>query len=140
MSRSTNPRNITRIEDGPKNQAGWYVRVQFMGRKLSRLFPDRRHGDKLGALANAIRWRDEAERRLGRPQAGRRVVALSRSPLGICGVTRRRYSFVVTWTPRPGETKSEFFSIARYGEDGAFDRAVRRRRQREREMYGRSLV
>jgi hypothetical protein len=55
------------------------------------------------------------------------------------GVYQSKTSFVVAWSPSPGEIRREFISISRYGKKEALRRAIKLRRSRELSVYGRAV-
>lgn len=145
-------KSISRIDDAKKKTHGWYVRVYFKGKMHSKFFSDARFGDKDQGLQEAIKHRDELERKLGKPRSERTVVQVSpRNRSGVIGVRRRRKSsgkkgrpggyevYEVTWSPGPGKMKRTSVSIEKYGEEEAFKRACEIRRQKEEEIYGQPL-
>ena len=145
-------KSISRIDDTKKKTHGWYVRVYFKGKMHSKFFSDARFGDKDQGLQEAIKYRDELERKLGKPRSERTVVQVSpRNRSGVIGVRRRRKSsgkkgrpggyevYEVTWSPGPGKMKRTSVSIEKYGEEEAFKRACEIRRQKEIEIYGAPL-
>jgi hypothetical protein len=132
--------HISRIDQPDKNQHGWYVRVRFKGRGASKFFSDQRHGGEDQALAEARTWRDEKFEELGRPTTQRRVVKLRKPNQGIRRVEGPHGPvYEVTWAPIPGKVSRTTVSINRHGEDGAFLVALKIRRDKEREIYGRVL-
>jgi hypothetical protein len=137
----TRVKGVTRIDDPGKHGVGWYARVTFQGTTSSKYFADGAHGGTDGAFRKAQAWRNATEKELGKPRTDRLVPATSaRSRTGIPGVYRTANSWVVAWTPRRGETRREFVSITKYGEEDAFRRAIDLRRRRERTMYGRAIT
>ncbi|MCB0208331.1 MAG: AP2 domain-containing protein [Anaerolineae bacterium] len=145
-------KSISRIDDAKKKTHGWYVRVYFKGKMHSKFFSDARFGDKDQGLQEAIKYRDDLERKLGKPRSERTVVQVSpRNRSGVIGVRRRRKSsgkkgrpggyevYEVTWSPGPGKMKRTSVSIEKYGEEEAFRRACEIRRQKEEEIYGKPL-
>lgn len=147
-------KGICRIDQPSKNTYGWYVRVSFNGDTRSKFFSDQRYeGDRAKALEEAVKYRNRAERELGKPRTDRLVTAYnSRSALGIPGVTRRtkverkaggeqtvRNYYEVSWSPWPGKLRRTFVSIDELGEKQALLRACSLRREKEREMYGSTI-
>lgn len=133
-------KGISRI-DYPGSGTGWFARVTFEGRTHSRYFADASHGGTDKALDKAVKWRDAKEKELGKPRTDRHLAAGGgRSSTGVPGVYRAKNSFVVAWSPEPGNLVREFVSIKKYGEEKALERAVALRRQREREVYGKSFA
>jgi hypothetical protein len=101
-----------------------------------KFFSDKKYGDGLAALDEAILWRDRTERELGKPRTEQVVVASHRrNTTGVLGVRRRMKDsydvFEVTWRKESGKLGRTSFSIAKYGERKAFRLAVRLRRAHE---------
>src|SRR6266849_5109972 len=133
-------KGVTRIDDPGGHGVGWYARVVFGGKTLSKYFADGAHGGTRAAFGKAVAWRDAQEKKVGKPRTDRLFAAPGqRSPTGVHGVYQAKRSFVVAWSPAPGEVRREFVSIARYGREGALRRAVQIRRSRELAVYGRSV-
>lgn len=150
MAASSGHKNISRIDHAKKYTHGWYVRITFGGTQHAKFFGDEAHGGRERALEKAVRFRNNLERKLGKPRTDRLVIANgTRSTTGIIGVHRRLKSgrtrtgkrtysdvFEVTWSPKPGVVARTTISIEKYGEREAFRRACGLRRKKEREMYG----
>lgn len=133
-------KGITRIDDPGRHGVGWYARVVFRGKTSSKYFADGAHGGTRGAFLKALTWRNETEKKVGKPRTDRTFAAPGeRSSTGILGVYQQKRSYVVAWTPTPGVLRREFISIDRYGREGALQRAIALRRKRERELYGRAV-
>lgn len=133
-------KGISRI-DYPGSGTGWFARVTFEGKTHSRYFADASHGGTDKALDKAVRWRNVKEKELGKPRTDRHLAAGGgRSATGVPGVYRAKNSFVVAWSPEPGNLVREFVSIREFGEEQALARAVALRKQREREVYGKSFA
>jgi hypothetical protein len=139
--KTTRHKNITRIDHPAKRTFGYNVRVAWKGLKYGKFFSDRVHGDRLGALAAAIEWRDAKEKEVGKPRSEHQVVGFhSRNNTGVVGVRRRTRGgvevFEATWMTRTEEGKRKrrttCFSIARHGEKKAFKLALRARKNGER--------
>lgn len=140
-------KSISRIDATTSKTHGWYVRVYYKGVMNSKFFSDSRYGSSEQALEEAIQYRDELEKRIGKPRTDRPVVRVSpRNQTGVVGVRRRRKApgkkgknhydvYEVTWSPEPGKMKRTSVSIAKYGEEEAFKRACEIRKRKEREMY-----
>lgn len=143
-------KGISRIDQESRNTYGWYVRVMFNGKQVSKFFSDKVHGDRKAALDAAVQYRDEAEKRLGRPRTDRQVIARqTRNTSGIVGVQRRTKTvrtkngervvnkyYVVTWNPEPGRVETIFVPVEKYGERGALLKACSIRREKEKQIYG----
>lgn len=138
-SRLPSAKGISRIDDPGGHGVGWYARVRFRGKTHSKYFADASHKGTLKAFAKALAWRNEKERELGKPRTDR-IVSSGAARGKITGVYQSKRSFVVAWSPSPGEVKREFVSIAKYGRAEAYRRAVELRRRREKTMHGRVLT
>jgi hypothetical protein len=122
----------------------------FNGATRCKFFSDKASGSKRKALEAAIKYRDQAEKELGRPRTDRQVSSGSgKTETGVTGVNLRKQVvrteegekvikkyYVVTWHPWPGKTCAKMVSIEKYGERVALLKACRIRRAKEREMYG----
>lgn len=147
---NTGYKGISRIDQPSRNTFGWYVRVMFNGDTRCKFFSDKASGSKPKALEAAIKYRDQAEKELGRPRTDRQVMAGSgKNETGISGVNIEKRVvktkdgekqvnkyYIVSWSPWPGKKCREFVSIEKYGERRALLKACRIRRAKEREMYG----
>lgn len=143
-------KNISRIDQPLRNTHGWYVRVSFNGARRVKFFSDASHGGREEALKQAVVFRNDSEKELGKPRTDRLVIARNpRNRSGITGVQRKtkvvktekgerltRNVYEVTWNPEPGRLARTWVSIDEYGEEAAFRRACAIRREKEREMYG----
>jgi hypothetical protein len=143
-------KGISRIDQPSRNTYGWYVRVMFNAATRCKFFSDKASGSKRKALEAAIKYRDQAEKELGRPRTDRLVSSGSRkNESGVTGVNIKKQVvktgkgeevinkyYVVTWHPWPGKTCAKMVSIEKYGERGALLKACQIRREKEREMYG----
>ena len=143
-------KGISSIDQPSHNTFDWYVRVMFNRVTRCKFFSDKASGSKRKALEAAIKYRDQAEKELGRPRTDRQVSSGSgRNETGVTGVSIRkqvvktqqgekevkRY-YVVTWQPWAGKTCAKVVSIEKYGEKVGLLKACRIRRAKEREMYG----
>jgi hypothetical protein len=133
--KSTRHKSITRVERPERKMRGFHVRVAWQGKHYQKWFSDERHGDRLGALAAAIAWRDATERTLGKPRSERMIVTRSRSPsghVGVARVTQRGHSYYrALWRDADGQMRRRFFNIARLGERRALRAAIRARAEGE---------
>ena len=143
-------KGISRIDQPSRKTFGWYVRVNYNNKQVSKFFSDKAHNGKQKALDKAVEFRDQAEKKLGRPRTDRQVIARNpRNSSGIMGVQRKtkivkteqgereieKY-YVVTWNPEPGRVERIFVSIDKYGDKAALLKACAIRREKEKEMYG----
>src|ERR1044072_2301610 len=143
-------KGISRIDQPSRKTFGWYVRVNFNNKQVSKFFSDKANGGKQKALEQAVLFRDQAEKKLGRPRTDRQVIARNpRNSSGIMGIQRKTKTvktdegereiekyYVVTWNPEPGRVERIFVSIDKYGDKAALLKACAIRREKEREMYG----
>lgn len=146
-------KSITRVKRRKKNSAGWFVRVCFRGVIHQKLFSDSNYPSPRAALQDAIEWRNETEKALGKPRTDRVVVGMSRrNRTGIIGVRLNRKPsqrpgmgqrmsrvYEVTWCPEPGLIRRTSVSIEKYGEREARRRALAIRERAELEIYGAPL-
>lgn len=135
-------KHIYRIDHDRSRTHSWLVTVQRRGRIYHRHFTDAIYGGKRQALAAARIYRDGLVASLvplTRLECCRIRKKNNRS--GVSGVTRidaleknrgrvyhRRY-WVAQWPTEKGKAQKKKFSIWQYGERGAFQRALRARRQ-----------
>ncbi len=141
LPKTTRHKGITRIDYPPKRTYGYMSRVPWQGRMHQKFFSDKKYGDRLGALAAALDWRDQTERELGKPRSEEPVIAQSpTSNTGVLGVSRvmsgGKPKMQVTWSEN-GKVRRTSFSIERHGERGALKlaratRVAADRRKRER--------
>jgi hypothetical protein len=147
-------KGISRIDNEGKQTHGWFVRVFFNNRQHSKLFSDASHGGREKALKKAVKYRNELEKELGKPRSDRRIVLSNkRNQTGVLGVQRvfknpsvksdpdpfAGAAYEVTWSPEANMLRKISFSIAKYGEEEAFRRAVDYRQRIEKKVYGRVL-
>jgi len=133
--------NIGRIDRASTRRHYWQVTIQRWNRVYIRNFPDRRHGGRDQALAAAQAYRDNllAQHEPMTRQA-RCAVLKKNNQSGVSGVTRsvvmdRRLKavgptayWVARWPGQNGIPTERRFSVKRFGEWGAFLRAVEARR------------
>jgi len=143
MPRKNPRRNISRIDLSAANgseHGGWEVRMQRKGKRFEKFFADGQFGGRRAALQAAKSFRDALERRHQRYT----VEEMARQPSvrnksGIVGVRRTvqieetddyvyTYAFwIAQWTDGKGKRKTRSFSVDKYGEDEAYQRAVQAR-------------
>jgi hypothetical protein len=137
--RTIRHKNLTRIDHLAKRTHGYFVRIQWKGERRMKFFSDKLYGDRLGALAASLEWRDATEAELGKPRTERLVIGTPRSSTGIPGVRRRKEGhteyFEVTWVSTVGKHHRTRFSIARHGEKKALQMARKVRQMREKERH-----
>lgn len=148
-------KHISRIDSSKKNTHGWYVRIWFQGKMLSRFFSDKKAGDKDISLDQALAWRDEMRRELGLPLTDRVVVTRNpRNKSGVIGIqisTKRdrsrrdpdkegkpRSYYVVTYPTSDNGVGRKLYRVptTKEARKAALRRAAKFLRDREREVYG----
>jgi len=140
-ARTTRYKSLTRCDYVDHQMVGYMVRVVWKGERRQAFFSDHKYGDRLGALAAALAWRDQMERELGKPR--------SEAPLGnnappsntgVFGVSRMLRaglpSLQVTWY-EGGRLRRTSISISKYGEAEAMRMARALRARDERPNGGR---
>ncbi len=140
------PKSISRIET--EKHCAWYVRIYFEGAYVRKTFSDTVYDGKENALREALQWRDEMERRMGKPRTERSVRKKTVVDGTDVGIYRRmakhvkrgriyyRDIYEVVWTPEPGKVWRKTISVRKYGEEEALRMARAIRREKEREYYG----
>lgn len=153
MARSGH-KDISRIDS--KKTHGWQVRITYQGKYYSKLFSDSLHGGRDKALERAILYRNQLEKKIGRPRTDRVIVTKSpRNKTGVIGV-RRTYHYTgsykedgspnttevyeVSWQPEKNKIQKKTFSIRKYGEKEAFRLAYEFRKEKERALYGEPIL
>lgn len=129
--KSTRHKNITRVDRPSRNMYGFHVRMGWQGQVFQKWFSDEKHGDRLGALAAAIAWRDEQERQLGKPRSERTLIGRTKSSTGYVGVTKvtlkDKVYYRALWHDEEGRMHRRFFNIERLGEKRALRAAIKAR-------------
>lgn len=135
MKPKTRLKSISRIDSSKTH--GWYVRVRYFGTEHRKLFSDSKYGNKLSALVEAKKYRDELETSLGKPRTDRMVMAAhKRNNTGMLGVRRREFpAFEVQASIKPGKIKKIIVPITDGDEQAAFLEACRVRQQLLRKSY-----
>jgi hypothetical protein len=140
------PKSISRIET--KKHNAWYVRIYFQGAYVRKTFNDNIYGGKDVAFHEALQWRDEMEKRMGKPRTERSVRKKNLAEGRDAGIYRRnarhvkrgkvyfRDIYEVVWTPAPGKISRTTISVTKYGEEEALRKAREIRRQKEIELFG----
>ncbi|MDR1413905.1 MAG: hypothetical protein LBI56_03150 [Puniceicoccales bacterium] len=144
-------KGISRINS--RTTKGWLVRGYKNGVRYSKLFSDRKLGGEEIALNKAVVCRNELAARLcaipSKPRCQKIVSHDKRNQTGVLGVSKLSKNgkgdkklgfFSVTWRPAKGKQKCTSFSIAKYGEDLAFKKAVSLRYERLCSAYGEEIA
>jgi len=145
MTKSNSKKGISRIDSNSTH--GWFVRGYRNGKTYSKLFSDSKWGGRDKAYKAAEAHRDQLVEHLktipAEPKTRRMIQSNSRNSSGILGVCRTAKKsangkvnecYSVSWRPVPGVQKCTSFSIRKYGEQGAFERAVAHRKKMLKEI------
>ncbi|MCE7964735.1 AP2 domain-containing protein [Nitrospirales bacterium NOB] len=130
---------ICRIDHEASSTHSWHVTVQRRGQIFSRHFSDGKHGGKRYALQAAKAYRDSLVKQ--HQPLSRKEFCLIRKRTnrsGVSGVTRhevpgrtptspRHCFWLAQWPIGNGKAEQRKFSIKKYGEEGAYLRAVQTR-------------
>ena len=125
---------IARIDLPGASTHGFQVRLQRRGIKYAKFFADGNYGHPQRALHAARQWRnallekltDQARICERSPRNSSGVVGVSK--ITVCSSNGNTYHFwQATWSPAPGRRRCVKFSIKRYGDREAFQRAVEAR-------------
>jgi len=144
------PRNtygIGRVDDDKKSMHRWVIHIERKRRVWHRSFSDGVYGGKAKALRAARAFRDELLV-LHSPMTRAENASIRRSNnrSGVPGVFRQasvettvagpveRASWIAYWTTPDGKRSIRKFSIRKYGEKGALDRAKAARKSALAEM------
>lgn len=137
-------KGISRIDRDGKRTHGWYVRVYFNGKTYNKFFNDEKYKGSEKAFTKALDYRNSLEKTFGKPRTERKVVIQnSKNRTGMLGVRRvskqgQEY-YEVLWNPTPNIIKRSYFPIKRYGEKGALLKAIKLRKRKEKEIYGKPI-
>ena len=131
-------KDIARIDQLTKKTYGWYVRVRFQGKNHSKFFSDGKHGGRNAALLSAIAWRDNTEKKIGKPRTDRHIVTLSNTVTGVVGVrlNEKLNRYEVSWVNKQGKQGKTSVSLRRHGKQKAFAMACEIRQKKEAERLG----
>ncbi len=139
-------KSISRIDQEERKTHGFFVRVCFNKKIHSKFFSDKRCGGRHKALMKAQAWRNETEKKLGKPRTDRVIVARNETTsVRRALVSRGRKAktkglvYEVTYSPEPNKICRTSFSIKKYGEEGAKKLALEFRKEKEKEMYGKTI-
>lgn len=133
---------IYRVDHDTSRTHSWYVIVQRRHHIHRRHFSDQQHGGKRKALEAAKTYRETLLARL-RPLSRREVCVIRKKTnrSGVSGVVRiealerdrgrirHRVYWDVQWPVGNGKARHKKFSVKKYGERGAYLRALRARQQ-----------
>ena len=133
---------IYRIDHEKSRTHSWLVTIQRRGQVYNRHFADRVYGGKRKALEAAKAYRERLSSEL-KPLTRQELCAIRKknNRSGVSGVTRidvqeksrgrlyRRVYWDAQWPIGNGTARHKKFSIKKYGERGAFLRALKARRK-----------
>lgn len=150
MKRNGSTYGISRVDNEVSRTHGWLVTIQRRGIIYRRHFSDGTLGGRARAFAAARAFRDSVIARhppLSLREYSNIVKKNNRS--GVVGVCRycasatrelpasqQRWFWVASWPLPSGKRKRVKFAVNKYGEQGAFRRALKARRQAMREIEG----
>lgn len=135
-------KGISRIEQPEKFTYGWYVRVRYKGKTKSKFFSDRKYGDRAKAFMKAKSYYKSQMKKIMEKIAGEPVDKVPNTILvtkhksnntgivGIQKIKRKRKNggyyraYRVAWK-EDGKVKTKFFSIEKFGDKEAFQKARR---------------
>lgn len=137
---------IIRIDNEKSRTYAWKVTIARRRTKFIKYFTDGVYGGKGKSLAAAKAYRKEIIAQYPpMPLAEFCAIVKKSNRSGISGVCRcaslrkgRKlyWYWIATWSPQPGKTRQKKFAIDKYGEEGAFKRAVRTRKKALKEIEG----
>lgn len=149
MSRG-NVYGISRVDNEASRTHGWLVTIQRRGVIYRKHFSDGIHGGKTKSFSAAKAFRDEVVAQhppLSMQEYSSIVKRNNRS--GVVGVCRycasetrdlpsekQRWFWVASWPMADGRRKRVKFSINKYGEDAAFDMALKARNEALAKLAG----
>lgn len=135
-------RNIRRVDDASRSTHAWLVRVQRHNQTAIKMFSDSVWGGKRKALAAARAWRDEHKQAPAEQAHAlwRRNCLRSNNRSGLVGVARYERKadtyghktggaafWLASWTDEHGASRKRKFSVKRWGERGAKQKAIEAR-------------
>ena len=145
--RQSNLYAIHRVDQASTRTHSWLVTIQRRGHIYNRHFSDRLHGGKRKALEAAKAYRARLVSQL-KPLTRQELCAIRKTNnrSGVSGVIRvdvlekirgrlyRRIYWDVQWPIGNGRARHKKFSVKKYGERGAFLRALKARKQALRDL------
>jgi hypothetical protein len=135
---------ITRLESPQRHTYGFYVRVRWRNKLLSRFFSDGVCHGKNKALDAAIQCSKQFCTKLGRPYNGRVINSSTgrRRPLsGRRGVSveiedGKIVRYIAFWRPESCVHKTASYPVRKYGRRQALALAISKREAMEKKYYG----
>ena len=128
-------KDIARIDQPSKRTHGWYVRIRYLGVTHSKFFSDGKYGGRHSSLLTALAWRDNTEKKIGKPRTDRHLVTVSNTATGVVGVrlNEKLNRYEVSWVNKQGKQGKTSVSLRRHGKQKAFQLACEKRRKKEAE-------
>jgi hypothetical protein len=142
LKRAKPSRGISRIDNEVSHTHAWVVMIQRRGVVYRKHFSDRRHGGRTRSFAAAQRYRDDIVAKHP-PMSLREYsnILKKNNRSGVVGVGRycafetralpedkRRWFWVAAWSVPGGKRIRVKFSVDKYGEERAFQMALKARR------------
>jgi len=121
----------------------WLVIIDIAPKKYVKTFSDSNYGSKEAALEKAIQFRDKIVQKEGLILVEDRQVhnnKKSTNTSGVNGVSKSTGIYYAYIQVSPYKRKCRKFSIAKYGEEVAFRKAVAWRKGMELIVYGHSRI
>jgi len=139
---NTGKKGITFRPASETQGAGYVVVVSWAGKRRYKRFQVSTHDGKRKALIAALEWRNTQEGKMAKPRTERKVRRFATRRVGISryqpfGGGRPVWEARIK-TPE-GRTLKSRFSVDRWGEDIAHEKAVSKRKAWERQYYGGEL-
>lgn len=131
---STGAKCISQKRDKDGQLTGYQVAVQWKHRKRYRWVP--LEGSQLAALSEALQVRAEFEKELGKPRTEHHIIGTAQGVTLHSRATVDGQPAYVAYIEVGGEKLATSFSTAEHGEDGAREKALAWRRQKEVEHFG----
>ena len=128
-------KGIARID--ARSGHGYLVRVYFKGKKYSKLFSDSKWNGHEGARKEAVLWRNEKEREIGKVRSNKYVSGLQATNTGILGIRELTKKYI-DWQGKVREehvlqvTIKNFrtsVSIRRHGFEKAMEIALKKKEE-----------
>lgn len=131
--REEKAKDISRLNQLSKRTFGWYVRVRYLGQTHAKFFSDNKYGGRPSARLAALAWRDETEKRIGKPRTDRHIVTVSNTQTGVVGVrlNEKLNRYEVSWVTFAGRQGKTSVSVRKYGKKEALQRAIGIRKEKE---------
>ncbi|GAB4339659.1 MAG: hypothetical protein Kow0037_24880 [Calditrichia bacterium] len=143
MGRIFHAKGVSRIEQPEKHNFGWYARARYKGEVRSKFFSDKKYGGRAKAFQLAKSWYRKEIKEIIKKIGGESFSEVSipkgaivtynkKNNTGVVGVqkitrkkkTKTYVAYRVTYKEN-GKYKTKFFSVEKYGDKEAFEKARR---------------